>query len=85
MEESKKKQTDPKRLKITNVNCHMAVPLLQKNGSPSSVSNSLGKADHTYFDMELHPAGVMVKYHLNGKGLLIPYSNVQHIQLELAE
>jgi hypothetical protein len=73
----------PKKIKITSINCHIAVPV-EKDGKPIGVSNSLGKTDHK-FDMELHPAGVLMRYPDQKTGQLIPYANVQYIKVEFEE
>ena len=85
--EDKKKQEAPKavkRIKPKAVQCHIAVPT--KKGGGGDVSASLGtKAEHK-FTMELHPAGVILRYNdSDTHGKLIPYTNIQHIDVEFEE
>lgn len=89
MEEPKKKPEPVKplpKMKPKFVQCHVGVTTLA-NGAGTTATGLGNKADHK-FTMELHPAGVVLRYtdiKMSGKGKLIPYGNIQHMDLEFDE
>lgn len=85
--EDKKKPQEPlkvKRIKPTLVQCHIAVPFKNRPGGELSASLGQARVGHDY-QMELHPAGVVLRFADSNVGKLVPYTNIQHMDVEFEE